>query len=68
VDTNGDGAVSATSSTRSVCTVDPGDGLTVTYVGARSCGLTAHVAAGRGYTTADGELQSLRPAAAPGIQ
>ncbi len=55
VSTNGDGATSVSSSTTSVCTVS---GFTVSDVGAGTCTLTAHVAAGNDYTAADGSPQS----------
>jgi hypothetical protein len=57
VTTNGDGATSVSSSTPSVCTV-AGDGATVSYAGAGTCTLTAHVAAGTDYLAADGSPQS----------
>ncbi len=56
--TNSDGAQSVTSSTPSVCTVDPGDNLTVTYTGAGTCTLTAHTAATSKHLAADGAAQS----------
>jgi len=61
--TTGDGATSATSSTTSVCTVDPTSGL-VSYVGAGTCTLDAHVAAGTNFTSADGTDQSFTVVAA----
>ena len=60
--TTGDGATSVTSSTTSVCTVDPTSGL-VSYVGAGTCTLVAHVAAGTTYASADGADQSFDVAA-----
>jgi uncharacterized protein YjbI with pentapeptide repeats len=58
ITTSGDGATSVTSSTPLVCTVG-GPGL-VTYVGAGTCTLVAHVATGTRYTSADGTGQSIR--------
>ena len=62
VSTTGDGTTSVTSSTTSVCTVDPTSGL-VSYVGAGTCTLVAHVAAGTNYAGADGADQSFSVAA-----
>ena len=62
VSTTGDGTTSVTSSTTSVCTVDPTSGL-VSYVGAGTCTLVAHVAAGTNYSSADGADQSFSVAA-----
>ena len=62
VSTTGDGTTSVTSSTTSVCTVDPTSGL-VSYVGAGTCTLVAHVAAGTNYASADGADQSFSVAA-----
>ncbi len=64
VDTNSDGAPSVTSSTPSVCTVDPGDNLTVTYTGAGTCTLTAHTAATSKHLAADGSSQDFTVARA----
>ena len=55
--TNGDGAKSVTSSTPPVCTVG-GNHLSVSYVGAGTCTLVAHVAAGVNFGPADGTPQS----------
>ncbi len=55
VDTNGDGLKSVTSSTPSVCVVS---GLAVSYAGAGTCTLTAHVSQGTYYAAADGAPQS----------
>ena len=63
VSTTGDGTTSVTSSTTSVCTVDPTSGL-VSYVGAGTCTLDAHVAAGTNFTSADGTDQSFTVVAA----
>jgi Big-like domain-containing protein len=49
------GTTSVTSSTLPVCTVSSG---TVNYVGTGTCTLTAHVAAGTNYGSADGTSQS----------
>ncbi len=57
VSTNGDGTKSVTSNSTGACTVG-GDGLTVSFVGAGTCSLTAHVAAGTDYTAADGSAQT----------
>ena len=62
VSTTGDGPTSVTSSTTSVCTVDPASGL-VSYVGAGTCTLDAHVASGTNYSSADGADQSFSVAA-----
>ncbi len=64
VSTNSDGTPSVTSSTPSVCTVDPGDNLTVTYSGAGTCTLTAHTAASSKHLAADGTAQSFAVAQA----
>ena len=55
VSTNGDGTKSVTSNSTSVCTVAVN--LTVSFVGAGSCSLTPHVAAGVNYGPADGSAQ-----------
>ena len=57
--TNGDGAVSVVSSTPDVCTATGASGLTVSFVGAGTCTLTAEMAAGSIYSSASGEAQSL---------
>jgi hypothetical protein len=57
VHTNGDGTRYVTSSAPSVCAVGS-NGLTVTFVGAGICSLTAHVTAGARYGSADGRTQS----------
>ena len=57
VSTNGDGALSVTSSTPSVCTVGHG-GLTVTFAGVGFCTLTAQVSAGVDYLAGIGNPQS----------
>jgi trimeric autotransporter adhesin len=56
VSTDGDGAVSVTSSTPSVCTVS---GLVVSFVDVGTCTLTAHVAVGTNYGAADGLPQDV---------
>ena len=61
VSTNGDGTTSVTSSTPSVCTAS---GLSVSYVGAGPCTLTAQVAAGTDYAAASGATQSFTVATA----
>ena len=61
VSTTGDGSTSTTSSTASVCTVTAG---VVTYIGAGTCQLVAHVAEGLNYSAADGAVQSFEVAAA----
>ena len=53
--TDSDGITSVISSTPGVCTAT---GLTVTYVTAGQCTLTAHVAASTGYAAASGTAQS----------
>ena len=55
VATTGDGAVSVTSNSPSMCTVR---GLMVSYVGVGTCSLTAHVAAGAHYSAAVGKPQT----------
>jgi len=55
VNTSGDGTKSVTSSTASICTVSSG---TVNFVGVGTCTLTAHVAVGTNYGSADGTPQS----------
>ncbi len=55
VTTTGDGTTSVTSSSPGVCTVS---GATVSYVGAGTCSLAAHVAAGAHYSTAAGSPQT----------
>ena len=62
VSTNGDGTTSITSSTLSQCTVS---GFIVNYVGAGTCTLTAHVAAGVDFGAADGNPQSFQVGKAP---
>jgi len=64
VSTTGDGATSVTSNATSVCTAI---GLVVSYVGAGTCSLTAHVAAGPDYAASDGNAQtfSVAPVAPP---
>jgi hypothetical protein len=57
VDTNGDGTPSVSSNTQGSCTV-AGDGLSVSFVGAGVCSLTAHVSPGSHYLGADGSAQS----------
>jgi len=57
VSTNGDGVKSVTSSSLGVCAVGP-DGITVTYVGAGPCTLTASVAAGTNFGALSGSQQS----------
>jgi len=54
VSTTGDGVTSVTSG-NAFCTVS---GVTVTYVGVGTCSLTAHVAAGTNYASADGTAQT----------
>ncbi|HEY5110760.1 MAG TPA: MBG domain-containing protein [Acidimicrobiales bacterium] len=63
VSTNGDGPLSVTSTTPSVCTAT---GLTVTYVGAGTCTLVAHVGQGTVYGPNSGAPQSftVNPSAA----
>ena len=55
VSTTGTGTKSVSSNSTGVCTVS---GLAVTYVGAGTCSLTAHVAAGTDYRSADGTAQT----------
>ena len=55
VSTNGDGNTSVTSNSTSICTVS---GFLVSYVGVGACSLTAHVATGTNYTSADGVVQT----------
>lgn len=62
VDTTGDGTRSVSSSTPTVCTAS---GLTVTYVGAGSCTLTAAVASGVQYGAATGSPQSFQLSMSP---
>ncbi len=62
VATNGDGSTSVTSATPGICTAS---GLTVTYVGAGTCSLVAHVAAGSNYAASDGSAQTFVIASAP---
>jgi len=64
VSTTGDGTTSVTSNSTGVCTAS---GLVVSYVGAGTCSLTAHVAAGAHYSAADGNAQtfSVAPVAPP---
>jgi hypothetical protein len=57
VSTNGDGTTSVTTNSSTVCQVGS-DGLTVTFVDVGNCSLTAHVAEGTDYTSADGSAQS----------
>lgn len=63
VSTNGDGTLSVASSTPTVCTAT---GLSVTFVGAGTCTLTAHVGQGTIYGPSDGTAQSftVNPSAA----
>ncbi len=58
VSTNGDGTRSVSSSTTGVCTVTNG-GLTVDFVGAGTCALTAKVTAGTAYQAATGSTQGM---------
>ena len=58
LDTDSDGTPSVTSSTPSVCSVDSGDNVSVTYAGAGTCTLTPHTAATIDYLAADGTAQS----------
>lgn len=53
---NGDGPISVTSSSSSVCTVD--DAGMVSFVGVGTCTLVAHVASGTNFLAADGSPQS----------
>ena len=62
VSTTGDGVTSVTSSTTGVCTVS---GSVVSYVGAGTCTLVAHVAAGTNYTSGTGTDQSVSVNAVP---
>ena len=55
VSTTGDGITSVTSTTTGVCTTS---GLVVSFVGVGTCSLTAHVATGTNYTSADGSAQT----------
>jgi hypothetical protein len=55
ISTTGDGATSVTSNSTGVCTAS---GLVVSYVGAGTCSLTAHVTAGTDYAAADGTPQT----------
>jgi trimeric autotransporter adhesin len=55
VSTNGDGTTSVTSNSTGVCTAT---GLAVSYVGAGTCSLTAHVTEGTDYSAADGTAQT----------
>ena len=55
VSTSGDGTTSVTSSSTGVCTVS---GSAVSYVGVGTCSLTAHVAAGTDYSSANGNAQT----------
>ncbi len=55
VGTTGDGVTSVTSNSTGICTAV---GLVVSYVGAGTCSLTAHVAAGTDYSGADGTAQT----------
>jgi len=57
VNTNGDGVSSVTSNSTPVCTVGT-DGLTVHYVTAGTCSLTAQVTAGTLYLAASGSAQT----------
>jgi hypothetical protein len=57
VTTTGDGRRSVTTNSPDVCTVG-GDGLTVDFVGAGTCSLSPHVAAGINYSGADGNAQT----------
>jgi hypothetical protein len=56
VSTNGDGVRSVASQSPSVCAVG-GDGVTVTYVAAGNCTLTAQVGGGTNYLSAAGNPQ-----------
>ena len=58
VSTDGDGTKSVVSTSPSVCTVGT-DGLTVSFVGAGTCTLTAQVATGKEYSAATGTPQTL---------
>jgi hypothetical protein len=55
VSTNGDGTKSVTSNSTGICSVS---GFNVSYVGVGTCSLTAHVATGTDYTSADGTPQT----------
>ena len=63
VSTTGNGPKSVTSSTPGFCTVGS-DGLTVNYVGAGTCTVTAHVAGTMNYAGATGQPQSFTVARA----
>ncbi|WP_298335173.1 choice-of-anchor Q domain-containing protein [Ferrimicrobium sp.] len=56
VTTSGDGTTSVTAGPASVCSAS---GLVVSYVGAGQCQLIAHVSQGAGYTSLNGETQSI---------
>jgi hypothetical protein len=58
VSTNGDGAVSVSSSTPSRCSVTGAVPVVVTFVSVGQCTLIAHVAQGVAYAGADGAAQS----------
>ncbi len=58
VSTNGDGVKSVRSSTPAICTVGA-NGLTVSFVAAGTCSLTAEVAAGTNYAAATGSAQTV---------
>jgi hypothetical protein len=62
VSTNGDGTKSVTSNSTSVCTAS---GLSVSYIGAGTCSLTAHVGEGTNYTSAVGTDQTFSVGLAP---
>ena len=61
--TTGDGAMSVTSNTSNVCSVDP-NGITVTFVGFGTCSLTPSVAQGPNHFGATGNPQSFTVKAA----
>ena len=64
VATTGDGVTSVTTNTPGICTVGT-DGLTVSYLAAGTCSLTAHVAEGATYGAADGAPQTFTVSPAP---
>ena len=64
VTTNGDGTKTVTSLTSSVCTAT---GLSVSYVGAGTCTLVAHVASGNNFLNSDGAPQSFSVSKAPAV-
>ena len=57
VSTTGDGTTSVTSNSANVCTAS---GLAVSYVGAGTCSLTAHIAQGTDYSAANGTAQTFQ--------